>query len=428
MVEKHARAETTVDGHLQQSFDEGDPSAKLWTELRDLQENQPKFPKLYQPDCYDTTSGRATTNALTEIPVMRLGESAAEDTSQVFRRDDEAARIYDKSKEAVVRITSTIEGGVVTGSGFFIEKDGTLATDQHVINGAKRIDVTTSDGRTFTATFDKLRSTSDLAVLKIDRPVGIAEFPSLPLAKTAETLQSGDKVFALGHPHGWQKLFLSSGTVDSVKSGGVLGYNPQRLSVDAYVHIEPGNSGGPLLNSQGEVIGLARTAVADATKKTTPLQQLANDSYLKSQFTTVDDLRNLIDRKTEEQNAKSYLFPNKFRAEEEQLVSTIMTAGSAFAVNAGLRDKRTLWGGVLLPMHAAHKFGSSDFPFLKSAIYDGTVAEKINAGINVGSDLMMMAGPALRLSSRFKVVAGAVQAAGAGIRMTNDWLAGRKFD
>lgn len=57
-----------------------------------------------------------------------------------------------------------------------------------------------------------------------------------------------------------------------------------------------------------------------------------------------------------------------------------------------------------------------------------STADRINAAINVGSDLMMMSGPALRYIPRLKPIAGSVQAAGAGIRMTNDWLAGRRFD
>ena len=430
MVEQHARAETPVifDGHSQQRFDGHDPSVKLWDELHGLQERQHRFPLLLPPEDCLPKSGRLSSDNVMEIPVMRLGESAAQETSQIFRRSEDAARVYDKSKDAVVKISASREGGGVTGSGFFVDKDGTVATDYHVIDGAKRIEVTTSDGRTFTALIDKHRSTSDLAVLKLDRTGSAGDFPALPLAKTAEYLQSGDNVFALGHPHGWSKLYLSTGTVDSVKSGGILGYNPQRLSVDAYVHIEPGNSGGPLLNAQGEVVGLARTTVPDATKKTSVLQQLTATESLKSQYTTVDDLRNLLNLKTDEAIAKGYILPDRFRLSEEQIVSSVMAAGSTFALRAGLKDKGTIWGNVLLPFHAAHKLSNTDFPFLKNAIYDGTAAEKVNAGINVGSDLMMMAGPALYLHPRYRFLSGAVQMGGAGIRAANDWLAGRKFD
>ncbi|MBA3857762.1 MAG: hypothetical protein C0507_12715 [Cyanobacteria bacterium PR.3.49] len=430
LVEQHSRAEATVtlDCHSQQSFDVNDLSVKLWDEFRGLAHSQKRFPLLLPPEDCVPKSGSLSPDNVMDIPVMRVGESATQETTQIFRKSEDAARVYDKSKDAVVKITTTRDGGAVTGSGFFVEKDGTVATDYHVISGAKRIDVTTTDGRTFTAMIDKHRSTSDLAVLKVDRPGGVGEFPILPLAKTAEALKSGDKVFALGHPHGWEKVYLSSGTVDSLKSGGILGYNPQRLSVDAYVHVEPGNSGGPLLNSEGEVIGLARTTVPDATNKTTPLQQMVDTEFLKSQFTTVDDLRNLLGRSTDEANSKGYIFPSQIRVNQEQLVSTVMAAGSTFALKAGLTNKGTIWGNALLPAHAASNLANSDFRFLKNAFHDGTVAEKVNAGINVGSDLMMMAGPALYFHPRLKVVSGAVQMAGAGIRMTNDWLAGRKFD
>lgn len=75
--------------------------------------------------------------------------------------------------------------------------------------------------------------------------------------------------------------------------------HPQRLSVDAYVHIEPGNSGGPLLNARGEVVGLARVAIPNATEKSSALQEMIDTEALKAQFTTDDALKALLGRDQE---------------------------------------------------------------------------------------------------------------------------------
>ncbi len=408
---------------------EFDASVALWNDIRGLEPRQERFPRLLPPqDVSDLNTRAAASEKLIEVPVLRLGEPASEKTTQIFRKNDDAAKIYEKSKDAVVRILVQGNDSKVSGTGFFIDKDGTVATDYHVVESAKSISLETSDGRVFDARIDKHRSTADLAVLKISNPGAPNQFAALPLAKTADSLQPGDKVYALGHPHGWDKLFLSNGTVDNLKSGATLGFNPQRLSIEAYVHIEPGNSGGPLLNAKGEVVGLARAAVPNATEKSSPLRELIDTEALKAQFTTVDDLKALLGRQQHDSDAKSYLFPDRFRMHNEQITSSFIAAGSGFALAADLRGKGTIWGNALLPGLAAANLYQTDLPFLKNAIFDGSTADRINAGINVGSDLMMLGGPALRLNPRLRVVAGGVQMAGAGIRMTNEWLSGRRFD
>jgi hypothetical protein len=402
-----------------------DASVTFYRELRgdSIPAQRQPFSTLHPP----TDAARGSSNFI-EVPVLRLGETASEEATQIFRKQDETAKIYEKSKNAVVRIYTQRDGSAATGSGFFIDKDGTVATDYHVIRDAKSIQLTTSDGRSFPAKLDKHRSTADLAVLKADTGGRAVEFSALPLAKTAESLNPGDKVFALGHPHGWEKLYLSTGSVYKIKSGATLGFNPQRLSVDAYIHIEGGNSGGPLLNSKGEVVGLTRTAVLNANEKSEVMRELTGTDELKAQFTTVDDLRGLLGKHADDTKTKSYIFPERLRTNSEQIVSTFMAAGSGFAAAADWRGKGTIWGGAILPASAATQLYYTDLPFLKTAIFDGTTADRINAGINVGSNLMMMSGPALRYVPRLKQIAGSVQAAGAGIRMTNDWLAGRRFD
>lgn len=363
---------------------------------------------------------------LVEIPVLKLGENADQKGTQIFRRSDEAARVYEASKDAIVRIAVQQDNGKVVGSGFFVEKDGTIATDYHVIDGAKSIEVKTSDGKVYTASLDKHRSTADLAILKLNAPEYQKDFPTLPLAKTAESMNKGERIYALGHPHGWQKLYLSTGTFDTLRSGGSLGFNPQRLSIDAFVHVEPGNSGGPILNSKGEVVGLTRAAVADATQKTGVLHDMLDSEALKAQFTTVDDLRKLLGR--EANTASSYYMPSQLRFNSEHLSSATNTAFAGLALRQDIRGHASLLGNAVVPLLAGSQLYFQDFPFLKNAMSDGSRAEVVNAGINVGSDLMMMSGPLLRMNARTRVLAGSLQLAGAGVRLANDLLSGRRFE
>lgn len=421
--------ETISPVHWQERTFELEASAALWNDIQGIGPRQERFPRLLSPQgASDLNTRSVTGEKMIEVPVLRVGEPASKETTQIFRKSDEAAKIYEKSKDAIVKILVPKDDTTVSGTGFFIDKDGTVATDYHVVESAKSIQLKTSDGRVFDARIDKHRSTADLAVLKISNPGAPIDFSALPLAKTADSLQPGDKVYALGHPNGWDKLYLSNGRVDDLKSGATLGFNPQRLSVDAYVHIEPGNSGGPLLNTKGEVVGLARTVVPNATDKSTVLRKLIDTEALKAQFTTVDDLKELLDREQQNNGAKGYLFPDRFRIHNEQIKSSVIAAGSGYALAADLSGKGTIWGNALIPGLAAANLYHTDLPFLKNAFFDGSKADRINAGINVGSDLMMLGGPAFRLNPRLSVVAGAVQMAGAGIRMTNEWLSGRRFD
>ncbi len=365
---------------------------------------------------------------LVEIPVLRLGETANAKDTQIFRRNDEAAKIYEGSKDSIVRISVQQDGGKAVGSGFFVGKDGTIATDYHVIDGAKSIEVKTSDGRIYSASIDKHRSTADLAVLKIDASDKGRDFPVLPLAQTAETLNKGDRIYALGHPHGWQKIYLSTGTFDTLRSGASLGFNPQRLSIDAFVHVEPGNSGGPILNSKGEVVGLTRAAVADATQKTGVLRDMLDSEALKAQFTTIDDLRRLLDKEQSKNTASTFFMPSQLRFNSEHISSATNAVFSGLALRQDIKGHGTLVGNAVVPLIAGSQLYFQDFPFLKNALHDGSRAEVINAGINVGSDLMMLSGPLLRLHAGTRVVAGSVQLAGAGVRLANDLLAGRRFE
>ena len=134
------------------------------------------------------------------------------------------------------------------GSGFFISPDGYLLTNNHVVDHARRVDVKTTDGKTFHAKVVGTDSKTDLAVLKVDVQ---GRTPSVTLARDAPRV--GDWVLAMGNPYGLGGT-VTAGIVSA--NGRDIGAGPydDYLQIDAPVN--RGNSGGPTFNLKGEVVGV----------------------------------------------------------------------------------------------------------------------------------------------------------------------------
>jgi serine protease Do len=135
------------------------------------------------------------------------------------------------------------------GSGFIIDADGSILTNNHVIDRAERIIVKLSDGRTIRARVIGADPDTDIALIKVDGQTGL---PVAPLGDST-TLRMGEWVCAIGNPLGYEH----SVTV------GVVSFLGRKLfdaSLDNYIQTDAainfGNSGGPLINSRGEVIGI----------------------------------------------------------------------------------------------------------------------------------------------------------------------------
>lgn len=135
------------------------------------------------------------------------------------------------------------------GSGFIIDADGSILTNNHVIDRAERIIVKLSDGRTFRARTIGADPDTDIALIKIDGQAGL---PVAPLGDSG-TLRMGEWVCAIGNPLGYEH----SVTVGVVS---FLGRKLFDMSLDNYIQTDAainfGNSGGPLINARGEVIGI----------------------------------------------------------------------------------------------------------------------------------------------------------------------------
>ena len=141
------------------------------------------------------------------------------------------------------------------GSGFIIQKNGYVVTNNHVVDQAKQISVTLSNGKKYAAHVVGSDPQADLAILKITAATGHT-FPTLPLGDSS-TLMIGEPTIAVGNPFGFSQS-VSTGIVSAIGREIHEPNNPVPLKnlIQTDAAINPGNSGGPLLNAYGQVIGI----------------------------------------------------------------------------------------------------------------------------------------------------------------------------
>ncbi|MBR1907457.1 trypsin-like peptidase domain-containing protein [bacterium] len=155
--------------------------------------------------------------------------------------------VYEKINPAIVAIDAELKIGVSGGTGCIINSNGTILTSKHVIDGSKKIEVTTYDGKTYSAVVLPTNNKSgDLALIKIN--------PKTPLnvikLGNSDSIKVGQKVLAIGNPFGFAGT-LTQGIVSRID----LAKN--KIQTDAAIN--PGCSGGPILNTTGEVIGISQS-------------------------------------------------------------------------------------------------------------------------------------------------------------------------
>ncbi|MCL4507220.1 MAG: trypsin-like peptidase domain-containing protein [Chloroflexi bacterium] len=192
------------------------------------------------------------------------------DRSALDAQEQVMVNIYQRVNPAVVYIsvskaaTQSDPGGTGTGSGFVIDKQGHIVTNNHVVSGADTVDVTFPDGATARAKIVGRDPYSDLAVIQVDIPAD--KLTPVELGDSSN-LQPGQTVIAIGNPFGLAGTMtegiisaigrtLPEGGDSSNSSNALSGnfINPEIIQTDAAIN--PGNSGGPLLDSHGRVIGV----------------------------------------------------------------------------------------------------------------------------------------------------------------------------
>lgn len=186
-----------------------------------------------------------TASRLSTLPAAPVYQANVEERS--------AADLYARVTPSVVNISVAQRFSSGTGTGFVIDSEGHIVTNNHVIENADYIEVTFVDGTIAEATLVGTDPDSDLAVIKID-PSGMNLKP-LSFADS-DNVFVGQQVFAIGSPFG-QDFTLTSGIVSALKRSlrnDNSFSNPELIQTDAAIN--PGNSGGPLLNWDGSVIGV----------------------------------------------------------------------------------------------------------------------------------------------------------------------------
>ena len=212
-------------------------------------------------------------------PGLRVGSQAAyavqpissEPALQLTPEEQINVSVYERSNPSVVNISTRsiqvdhfrrfrreAEG---SGSGAVFDKRGHILTNFHVVEGASNIEVTLASSKTFPATLIGKDKEHDIAVLRIEAPAEDLQPVSLG---RSDNLRVGQRVYVLGNPFSWEGT-LTTGIISSLNrdlpsrvSGRVM---ESLIQTDAAMN--PGNSGGPLLDTQSRVIGMC---VAIATK------------------------------------------------------------------------------------------------------------------------------------------------------------------
>lgn len=182
------------------------------------------------------------------------------DDDDILQRIDRAVRnIAIATEPSITHIEVLIQsngrqfGSASSGSGWVYDEEGHIITNAHVVGRANRIDVEFADGRVMRGKLLASDSFTDIAVVKVDPGIGV-----IPLRRASnQRVNVGERVFAFGSPFNF-KFSMSEGIVSG------LGRNPETrgsgntftnyIQTDAAVN--PGNSGGPLVNAQGDVIGM----------------------------------------------------------------------------------------------------------------------------------------------------------------------------
>jgi serine protease Do len=161
-----------------------------------------------------------------------------------------SAEMIGGSCESVAQVQSRGRG---TGAGVVWNTDGLVLTNHHVVAGGRRgsrVQVVLRDGRTFDAEVVKSGRSLDLALLRIEDAPG--DLPAAPVGDSG-ALRIGELVYAIGHP--WGRLgAVTAGIVSGLDV--VRGPGGRARYVQSDVSLAPGNSGGPLLNARGEVVGI----------------------------------------------------------------------------------------------------------------------------------------------------------------------------
>ncbi|MCP4775152.1 MAG: trypsin-like serine protease [Planctomycetaceae bacterium] len=211
----------------------------------------PEMVERYQ---YSSTRGKML--AEYDFAVENLGKRPLTDVSNAYQMVALSVRPSVVSINAIKDGSGRVEENGM-GSGVIMSTDGFILTNQHVVRGADSILIQLHDRRQFVATLVGEDESSDLALLKIEAP------DLIPASwGDSEQVNVGSIVWAIGSPYGFQHT-VTSGIISGKNRPGDK-YHPTQSLLQTDAAVNPGNSGGPLVNAQGRVIGINTSIFGDS--------------------------------------------------------------------------------------------------------------------------------------------------------------------
>lgn len=321
------------------------------------------------------------------------------------KADETTRKLYEDARPSIVQ-TSTESGH---GTGFAVGSNR-FVTDAHCVLGGKDIKIIGTDGTKYKARIVDVDDINDLALLEIVSNK-IINFKPMPLGKN-EDMKADDKLFAVGHPLGVRDVYISPGYFRenitqkqfwnhanwpemgdpdtfklTPKEAADFSDFQNRSLISARVHIEHGNSGGPLLNESGKVVGVCDLGVND---------KFSSDTY----YTPVDKVNAMLER-----NAPKFQFREEWQAGlptdlKNAIIQPTERTFAAVAVGYGCYSLRKMKG----KSEAAGVLGGVMlFDDASNLYYSDHVRDKTKYGTATAGDAFMLAGGTLSVLNRNKV-------------------------
>jgi S1-C subfamily serine protease len=234
-----------------------------WNSITITQQDISQVPSAGQPatnKSYTTLPKNVSTQPVSTTSIVQTTPPVTA-TPVIVPQEQLTVQIYERVSPSVVNITSRVitqsffgtipqEG---SGSGFVLDKAGHIVTNNHVVEGATTLEVTLSDDTVVPATIVGTDPSVDLAVIKVEVP---AEKLAPVQLGNSDGLKPGQFAIAIGNPFGLERT-VTTGVISAVnRSLEARNGRPIWGVIQTDAAVNPGNSGGPLLNSQGEVIGI----------------------------------------------------------------------------------------------------------------------------------------------------------------------------
>ena len=215
-----------------------------------------------------------TTNLLqTEGELNLLGSQIGSIDKEMNLLKASAGKDFSGIIEHAIKSVVTIRTDISQGTGFIIDSEGYVVTNYHVMENVRSAGIYTYDGEMHQVNIVGYNTNFDIALLKIS-----GDYDPLKLADS-DDIQIGERVIAIGNPLGLQ-FSVSSGIVSNIHQIGPTGINAY-IQTDAALN--PGNSGGPLINTQGEVIWINNFKI----KETEGMGFALESNYIKDTVNTI---------------------------------------------------------------------------------------------------------------------------------------------